>query len=256
MISKRKKVWITAYDITSAKVSIDAGVDVILVGDSLGMTVYGFDSTQEVTVEIMRRHFEAVYKTWKKNKKNIKLVLDFPFGTTENILIATETAEIFKNSGANCFKLEGGKKILPVILELISRGFEIVGHLGLTPQTSEFKLQANTQAEQEELLETIKIFDDIGIKNIVLECVPADIAKKAQEIFSGDIIGIGAGKDVNAQILVFDDVVGVTHSDFQPKFLRRFGENFTSLCESVERYKMAVNSDISGVVYPSKNESY
>ncbi len=248
-----KKIWITAYDVPSATASLEAGVDGILIGDSLGMTVYGFDSTKEVTVEIMARHFEAVYKT--VNKK-IKLILDFPFGTTENILIAVETAEKFKNIGANCFKLEGGKKIIPIVLELISRGFEVVGHLGLTPQTSELKVQAKTQDEQNELLETIKIFDDIGIKNIVLECVPADFAKKAQEIFSGDIIGIGAGKDVNIQILVFDDVVGRTNSNFQPKFLRRFGKTFLNNVESVKNYISAVKSDDKNIVFPNKKESY
>ncbi|HID92396.1 TPA: 3-methyl-2-oxobutanoate hydroxymethyltransferase [Candidatus Peregrinibacteria bacterium] len=250
-----KKVWITAYDVSSATVSIESGVDGILVGDSLGMTVYGFDSTREVTVEIMCRHFEAVYKIYKKNNSDIQLVLDFPFGTTDNILIAVETAEKFKNIGANCFKLEGGKEIISIILELISRGFEIVGHLGLRPQTSELQLHARTEAEQNELLETIKIFDDIGVKNIVLECVPADFAQRAQKIFSGDIIGIGAGRNVNAQILVFDDVIGKTHSDFQPKFLRRFGNIFEHSVNAVKNYKSAVLAD-NEESFPRDTESY
>ncbi len=251
-----KKTWITAYDVPSATASLEAEVDGILVGDSLGMTVYGFDSTREVTVEIMQRHFEAVYKVYKKYHSNIPLVVDFPFGTTENILIAVETAEKFANIGAKYFKLEGGKEIVPIVLELISRGFEIVGHLGLTPQTSELRVQAKTEIEQNDLIETIKIFDDIGIKNIVLECVPADFAQRAQKIFSGDIIGIGAGKDVNAQILVFDDVIGKTTSDFQPKFLRRFGNSFEQSVNAVKEYKNAVESSDETIVFPSDEESY
>ncbi len=256
MNKNKKKIWITAYDVPSTHASLEAKVDGILVGDSLGMTVYGLDSTQEVTVEMMSRHFEAVYKTYKKNNSNIPLVLDFPFGTTENILVAIETAEIFKNIGAQCFKIEGGKEMIPIFLELISRGFEIVGHLGLTPQTSELKLHATTEQEQNELLEIIKIFDDIGIKHIVLECVPAIFAQRAQEIFSGDIIGIGAGKNVNAQILVFDDVIGRTHADFQPKFLRRFGKTFEQNVNAIKKYKNAVKSNDEKNRFPNIDESY
>ncbi len=256
MNKKTKKVWITAYDVPSATASLDAGVDGILVGDSLGMTVYGLDSTKEVTVEMMCRHFEAVYKTLKKHNSEVELVLDFPFGTTENILIALETAEKFKNIGAECFKIEGGKEMLPIFLELISRGFEIIGHLGLTPQTSELKVQAKTMEEQQEILEVIKIFEDIGITKIVLECVPADFAKKAQEIFSGDIVGIGAGSDVNAQILVFDDVIGRTASNFSPKFLRRFGKSLEESVNAVQKYKKAVLCSDEKNMFPKEEESY
>ncbi len=255
----KKKVWITAYDVPSATASLEAGVDGILVGDSLGMTVYGFQSTREVTVDIMERHFEAVYKVYTSfldKHNNTKLVLDFPYGTTENIAIAIETAERFKNVGATSFKIEGGKEKLSIMLELLSRGFEIVGHLGLTPQTSDLKVHAKTESEQNEILETINVFDDIGIKNIVLECVPAHFAQRAQEIFSGNIIGIGAGGAVNAQILVFDDVVGRTCSDFKPKFLRRFGENLKENIASIQSYKSAVQSCNEENVFPSKKESY
>lgn len=243
-----KKTWITAYDIFSARIAEKSQIDTLLVGDSLGMTVYGFESTQKVTTEIMVRHFEAV----KKGAPNSRIVIDFPFGTTKNILTAVETAEIFANAGANIFKIEGGKEMLPIFMELKSRNFEIVGHLGLTPQTADLRVHGREKIEEIEILETIKNFDALGIKEIVLECVPEQLGKKAQEIFSGDIIGIGAGKDVNAQILVFDDVVGRTMLEFKPKFLRRFGNAFEYEQNAVEEYIDAVQKE----KFPSEEESY
>ena len=247
-MKQTKKTWITAYDFSSAAIAEHSQIDTLLVGDSLGMTVYGFENTRKVTVEMMLRHFEAV----KKGAPKSDIVIDFPFGTTENILIARETAEIFANVGGNTFKLEGGKELLPIIIELMARKFEVVGHLGLTPQTSEWKVHGKKKQEADEILETIKSFDALGMKRIVLECVPAHLGKKAQEIFSGDIIGIGAGNDVNGQVLVFDDVIGRTDATFQPKFLRRFANAQEYEKKAVEKYISAVkNGD-----FPSKKEMY
>ena len=248
MIKDMKKTWITAYDFFSGRIAEKSGIDTLLVGDSLGMTVYGFEDTKKVTIEMMVRHFEAV----KKGAPHSHIVIDFPFGTTENILIARETAEIFANAGGNCFKLEGGKELLSIFMELQSHGFEIVGHLGFTPQTSEMRIYGTEKKEADEILSTIKSFDAIGIKKIVLECVPSLLGKKAQEIFSGDIIGIGAGKDVNAQILVFDDVIGRTTETFQPKFLRRFSNAQQYEQKAIEEYISAVKNKI----FPNKTEIY
>ncbi len=243
-----KKTWVTAYDFFSARIAEQAKIDTILLGDSLGMTVYGHENTKKVTTEMMLRHFEAV----KKGAPNSDIVIDFPFGTTENILIAIETAETFANAGGKIFKLEGGIELLSIFMTLQARGFEIVGHLGLTPQTSEWKVHGKEKKEADEILKTIKSFDAIGIKKIVLECVPSSLAKKAQEIFSGDIIGIGAGKDVNAQVLVFDDVVGRTDEKFQPKFLRRFGNAYEYEKNAIEQYISSVQDES----FPNENEMY
>lgn len=226
MKKKIPKTWVTAYDIFSARVAEKSGVDTILVGDSLGMVVYGMENTHGVTKEMMAQHFLAV----QKGAPNTRIVIDFPFGCAENILNAVETAEFFSNIGAKIFKIEGGIENLEIFLELRSRGYEIVGHLGLTPQSiTDWKVQGNTEVESEKIFSAVKKFSSIGIKEIILECVPQSVGKKSQEIItsknSGDIIGIGAGRHVNAQVLVFDDVVGRSEKKFSPKFLKRYTDS-------------------------------
>ena len=243
-----KKTWITAYDFFSARVAEHSGIDTILVGDSLGMTVYGMEDTKSVTVEMMTRHFEAV----KKGAPNTRIVLDFPIGTTENVMVAVETAEIFANAGASIFKIEGGKEMIPIVMELKSRGFEVVGHLGLTPQTSDWRVHGREEKESDEILKCIQTFEALGVTDIVLECVPEPLATKAQELFSGDIVGIGAGRNTNAQVLVFDDAVGRTVSDFSPKFLRRFGDAYLQEKTAVQKYVQAVQNNS----FPSVEEVY
>ncbi len=238
-MQKIPKTWITAYDVFSAQVAEKCGVDTLLVGDSLGMTVYGFEDTTSVTREMMAEHFKAV----KRGAPNTRIVLDFPFGCDSDALTAVETAEFFANAGAEIFKIEGGLEMLEIFLELRSRGYEIVGHLGLTPQKIQKKhwgVQGREKSEAKEISQAVKKFAAIGIKEVVLECVPEPLATKIQSEFSGDIIGIGAGRNCNAQVLVFDDVVGKTPEIFAPKFLRKFGSARQNAEISVQKFLESV----------------
>jgi 3-methyl-2-oxobutanoate hydroxymethyltransferase len=240
------QVWITAYDFFSSRIAEQAGVDTILVGDSLGMTVYGDEDTTKVTREIMARHFTAV----QRGAPNTRIVLDFPFGCDRDVLTAVETAEYFNTIGAKYFKIEGGIEMLEIFLELRARGYNIVAHLGLTPQKiarKNWKVQGEVPEKAEEIFLACKKFAAIGIQEIVLECVPEHLAQKIQEYFDTtfpqkkiDIIGIGAGRNLNAQVLVFDDVVGKTPENFSPKFIQTFGNAAEYEQKAVEKFVDAV----------------
>ena len=251
--SNFKKAWITAYDFFSGRVAAENGVDGILVGDSLGMTVYGFKNTKSVTVDMMLAHACAVQKGVEQSlNPNTPIMVDFPFGTTSDMITALETAEIFASKGFTTFKIEGGKEHLSLFMELINRGYTVVGHLGLTPQTSDIRVYGKTEEESTSILESISAFEALGMRQIVLECVPAALGKKAQEQFSGDIIGIGAGNFPNAQILVFDDTVGRTVSDFSPKFLKRYGNAFEHESLSIQNYI----DEVKRGVFPEEKHWY
>jgi len=234
------KTWITAYDVFSARIAENSGIDTILVGDSLGMTVYGDKDTTQVTKEIMLRHFVAV----KKGAPHTRIVLDFPYNSAKNLETALKTAEYFSHSGANIFKIEGdaSEKNLEIFSALIQKGYQIVGHLGLQPQkflTSDWTVKGREKSEAENIKNSVQKFLDIGITEIVLECVPEILATEIQKKYSGkaDIIGIGAGRGVHAQILVFDDVVGRTDSSkFSPKFVQKFGEAEKTESQAVQDY--------------------
>lgn len=241
--------WVTAYDMFSARMAQEANVDTILVGDSLGMTVYGMENTTTLTKEIMLPHCLAV----KKTADTTRIVVDFPFGSTEDIMMAVETAEFFSNHGFNTFKIEGGIEMLPIFMELRSRGYEIIGHLGLTPQSiTNWKLQGTDDESAEKIFTAIQKFSVLGIKEIVLECVPESVGQKAQEIFSGRIIGIGAGRNLGGQVLVFDDIVGRTPQNFRPKFLKRYTDTEKISLEALKKYK----AEVEGKIFPGEENIY
>ncbi|MEI7510858.1 MAG: 3-methyl-2-oxobutanoate hydroxymethyltransferase [Candidatus Peregrinibacteria bacterium] len=243
-------VWSTAYDIFSAELCEKSGMDAILVGDSLGMTVYGLKSTREVSKELMFPHIKAVCKT----VKNTPVIVDFPFRSYDNPLIAVDTAEYFANSGATHFKLEGAEDfVLSAITELRTRDFLVTGHLGLTPQTAlQWEVQGKKEKSAEKILSDAKLLEARGISFLVLECVPESLGKAVQESLQIPVIGIGAGRYVQGQVLVFDDLIGKTDPSFQPKFLRRFGNARDEALHALEKYKNAV---INGE-FPGEGEVY
>ena len=231
--------WITAYDVFSARVAENSGIDTILVGDSLGMTVYGDEDTTQVSKEIMRRHFVAV----QKGAPNTRIVLDFPFGCDKNLETALETAKYFSDVGANIFKIEGNadEKTLKIFEKLLQKGFQIVAHLGLQPQKflkKNWKVKGKKREESEGIMNSVQKFYTLGIREIVLECIPEKLSQILCQKFPEILfIGIGAGRNLPAQILVFDDIVGRTDSEnFSPKFVKTFGKAEAQETIAVRKY--------------------
>jgi len=239
------QTWITAYDVFSARVAEYSKIDTILVGDSLGMTVYGDEDTTQVTKETMRRHFLAVQKGAPKTK----IVLDFPFECDKNLETALQTAEYFSKVGAQIFKIEGNadEKTLEIFKTLLQKGFQIVAHLGLQPQKflkKNWKVQGQKNEESAIILNSVQKFYTLGIREIVLECIPEKLSQMLCQKFPEILfIGIGAGRNLPAQILVFDDIVGRTDlENFSPKFVKIFGNAEKQEITAVQKYISEVKS--------------
>ena len=249
---KKPITMITSYDAFSAKTSHQAGVDCILVGDSVGMVVYGFDSTLQVTTEMIARHTEAV----RRAAPDSFIIADMPFMSNrkgfENCMNA---AEQLMRSGANAIKLEGARGNLEYVNHLVDSGIPVMGHLGLTPQSFQvfggFKVQAKEEMEQQRLIQEAKQLQEAGIFALVIECVPSSIAQKLTLELNIPTIGIGAGVDCDGQVLVWHDLLGC-NSGFKPKFLRRYANLDGTVTEAIQDYVKEVKEGS----FPSKNESY
>lgn len=244
-----KKVWITAYDVFSAKMAENAGVDAILVGDSLGMTVYGFKTTQEVTKELMLQHFIAV----KKSAPHTRCIIDIPYQCDIDPITLIETLEFFSEKGATEFKLELTDENFHCFFEARARGFSFVIHLGYLPQHEKIPHVFGKSIEEAKKIKNLaKKAKVLGVSSFVLECVPEWLAKEISDELSSEVIGIGAGRYTDGQILVFDDIVGKTSDSFTPKFLRRFGN-------VQEEYQKSLASYLNSVrfgEFPSEEEVY
>ncbi len=240
-----KLTMLTAYDYSMAKLIDESGVDAILVGDSLGMVCLGYEDTLSVTVEDMIHHGKAVVR----GVKEAMVVVDMPFMSYE---ISVEKAlvnasRIIKETGAKALKLEGGFDILPQIEAIVKAKIPVMGHLGLTPQSVNvfggFKVQGKDEEGAKKILEEALALEKAGVFAIVLECVPAKLAKMISEKLTIPTIGIGAGKDCDGQILVWQDVVKV-YGDFTPKFVKEYAnvgaimkEAFGTYIEEVKENK-------------------
>ncbi|MEC2307481.1 3-methyl-2-oxobutanoate hydroxymethyltransferase [Bacillus atrophaeus] len=239
-------VMLTAYDYPSAKLAEQAGVDMILVGDSLGMVVLGLDSTVGVTVADMIHHTKAV----KRGAANTFIVTDMPFMSYH--LSKDETlknaAAIIQESGADALKLEGGDGVFESIRALTLGGIPVVSHLGLTPQSvgvlGGYKVQGKDEQSAKKLLEDSKKCEEAGAMMLVLECVPAELTAKIAEELTIPVIGIGAGAQADGQVLVFHDVVGygVTRT---PKFVKQY-----------EQIDGAIETAISGYVHDVRKRAF
>ncbi|NQT24257.1 3-methyl-2-oxobutanoate hydroxymethyltransferase [candidate division KSB1 bacterium] len=257
IIGKKQKsekiVCLTAYDWLLARLLDQAGVDVILVGDSAGMVFHGYKTTLPVTLDQMLDHTRAV----ARGVSRALIVSDMPFlsyqASTEQ---AIQNAGLFlKEGNAEAVKLEGGEPIAETIHRLVSVGIPVMGHLGLTPQSIQkfggYRIRGKSSSESEELIKDARILEEAGVFAIVLEKAPADLAKKITESISIPTIGIGAGPHCDGQILVTQDILGM-FEDFRPKFVRRYA----NLAETIRDAVTAFADDVRSNQYPSKDESF
>ena len=240
ILKKKGKVKITcltAYSKVMASI-LDKYCDIILVGDSLGMVLYGMKSTKEVQIQTMMLHAKAV----KNESKNSLVVFDMPYKTYSNKSNALKNVrKIFKETNCDAVKLEGGKKIVNIVKYLVEHGVPVMGHIGLLPQTSKkFKLQGRNFLQEQMILEDAKSLSNSGVFAIVIECVVEKLAKKITNSISAPTIGIGASKYCDGQILVTDDMIGMTN--FSPKFVKKYSNIKKIIEKSVKRYCNEVKS--------------
>lgn len=249
----KKISMLTAYDYTTAKLFDEAGVNTILVGDSLGNVILGYEDTISVTVEDMIHHSAAV----ARGAKNALVVTDMPFMSYQaSVYDAVMNAgRIMKEGRAGAVKLEGGVDICPQIEAIVKAGIPVCAHLGLTPQSINafggYKIQGKTEAAARKLIEDAKAVEAAGAFAVVLECVPAKLAKLVTESISIPTIGIGAGADCDGQVLVNQDMLGM-FSDYVPKFVRQFAHVGEIMKDAVKQYI----DDINSGVFPAEEHTY
>ncbi len=234
-------VMLTAYDAPTARLAAAAGVDMLLVGDSLGMAVLGYDSTVPVTMDDMLHHAKAA----RRGAPAAFMVADLPFLSYATAGDALRNAGRFlQEAGADAVKLEGGAQAVPVVEALVRAGIPVMGHLGLTPQTASalggFKLQAKDEASGRRLIADARALEAAGCWSMVLEMVPAPLAKLVTAGIAIPTIGIGAGIDCDGQVLVFHDLVGLSAADFRPKFLKRYAETGETMRAAIAQYAAEV----------------
>ncbi|AUW94177.1 3-methyl-2-oxobutanoate hydroxymethyltransferase [Sulfobacillus thermotolerans] len=247
----RPITWITAYDVVQAQVAEEAAIDVILVGDSLGMTTLGYESTIPVTLDDMLRHAAMV----RRGAPHTMMIVDLPYLTYYNKDIALASAgRIMQQTLANGVKLEGGQAILPVVDALIQEKIPVIGHLGLTPQSVHtmggYKVQAKSSSAIEELVQDAQALSEHGVSAIVLEGIPDRVAAYVTAHIEAPTIGIGAGPDVDGQVLVFHDCLGLSSS--LPKFARPFADIRHAMIAGLQSYRDSVINR----TFPQDAESY
>jgi 3-methyl-2-oxobutanoate hydroxymethyltransferase len=253
---RRKKgerlAMLTAYDFPTARLVSEAGVDLILVGDSLGMVVLGYDSTVPVTMDDMVHHTRAT----RRGAPQAFVIADMPFlsyATPQEAL--ANAARLMKDAGADSVKVEGGVEVVPVAEALVRAGVPVLGHVGLTPQTASalggYKLQGKDEAQARKIVDDAVALEAAGCWGVVLELVPAPLAKLITERIGIPTIGIGAGADCDGQVLVFHDMVGL-FSGFTPTFVKRYTEAGAAIRKAVERYAEEVRTG----AFPAGNQSF
>lgn len=252
--SKGEKItMLTAYDYSTASLADSAGIDAILVGDSLGMVMLGYENTLSVTMEDMIHHSAAV----ARGAKNPLVVTDMPFMSYQTSVYdaVVNAGRLVKEGYADAVKLEGGVKFKEHIRAIVDASIPVMGHIGMTPQSVNafggFKVQGKSAEDAKRVIEDAKAVEDAGAFAVVLECVPSALAAYITEILSIPTIGIGAGKDCDGQVLVYQDMLGM-YSDFTPKFVKKFGNVGESMKDSFKRYCEEVKSG----AFPSKEHTF
>lgn len=236
-----KLTMLTAYDYSTAKLIDEAGIDSILVGDSLGNVILGYEDTLSVTMEDMIHHGAAV----SRGVKEALVIIDMPFMSYQTSVYdaVVNAGRLMKEGRANAVKLEGGASVCPQIKAITQAGIPVVAHLGLTPQAINafggFKVQGKSEAAAKKLLEDALSIQEAGAFAVVLECVPAKLAKLVTEKLEIPTIGIGAGSDCDGQVLVYQDMLGM-FSDFTPKFVKQFTKVGDVMKEAFKAYKREV----------------
>ncbi len=252
-IKNEKLTMVTSYDYSMARIVDEAGIDGILVGDSVGMVTLGYDNTLAVTMDDVIHHTKAV----SRGAKNALIIADMPF-----LSYHVSIEESIKNAGrlikegkAHCVKLEGGSDILDKIEGILSAQIPVMGHIGLTPQSINmfggFKVQGKTINQIQKLIDDAKKLEEVGAFAIVLECIPEKISKIITESISIPTIGIGAGKYCDGQILVVNDMLGM-YSDFTPKFVKQYKNLKEDINEAINDYI----TDVKKGTFPEEKHSF
>ena len=248
-----KIVMFTAYDYTGAHLVELAGVPVILVGDTLGMVMLGYDTTIPVTMEEMLHHVKAVVRGTTKTH----IVADMPFGSYQASPQEAlhNAARMLKEGGAQSVKLEGGARVAETVRLLVDSGIPVMGHLGLTPQSINqfggYKVQGKTPAAAVRILNDAVALQEAGAYAIVLECVPVHVAKAISEKIEIPTIGIGAGKHCDGQVQVFHDLLGL-YTEFRPKHAKRYAHLGETIVKAVRSY----GDDVRAGRFPTEKESF
>ncbi len=262
MLSKKKKqkildkvskkqpiICLTSYTAPIAKIA-DNFADIILVGDSVGPVLYGLESTKKVSLQMMIQHATAVVK----NTKKALIAVDMPFGSyEENEIIAYENAKkIITETGADAVKVEGGEKISGTLKYLTKKGILVIGHIGMLPQScsGKYEVYGKSDLQKKQIFRDLKILEEAGVFLIVLECILEKLAKEIICKSSTPIIGIGASKDCDGQILVLEDLLGLT--DFESKFLKKYINIKKIISDSLSKFV----SEVKEKKYPSKKHLY
>ena len=251
--NNEKISMLTSYDFTLAKIVDNAGIDVILVGDSASNVMAGHETTLPITLDQMIYHAISVVKAASR----ALVVVDLPFGSYQgdSKKALRSSIRIMKESGAHAVKLEGGNEIIDSVQRILTAGIPVMGHLGLTPQSiykfGTYTVRAKQEAEAEKLIEDAKLLQEAGCFAIVLEKIPAGLAEKVSNELKIPIIGIGAGNGVDGQVLVLHDMLGMTH-EFNPRFLRRYLNLYEDINQAVKNYV----DDVKNQDFPNKNEEY
>jgi 3-methyl-2-oxobutanoate hydroxymethyltransferase len=244
---------LTAYDFSMAGIIDAAGIDIILVGDSASNVMAGHETTLPITLDQMIYHATSVVRAVSR----AFVVVDIPFGSYQgNSSEALRSAiRIMKESGAHGIKVEGGAEIKESVVRILSAGVPVMGHLGLTPQSiykfGTYTVRAKEEEEANKLIEDAKLLESCGCFAIVLEKIPASLAKQVAETISIPVIGIGAGPDVDGQVLVVHDMLGI-NQEFKPRFLRQYANLQGIMTKAVQDYI----KDVKSKNFPTKEESY
>jgi len=245
MKGKEKITMLTAYDYFTAKMEDEAGTDIILVGDSLGMVILGYENTLSVTVEDILRHTGAVVR----GNKDSLVVADMPAGSFDEKEAAALNAEAMIKVGADAVKIEKRPDIAKFLVE---NDFQVMGHVGLTPQTAEeFKVQGKDEETANKILEEAEELEKAGCFAIVLECVPLELAKKITESISVPTIGIGASKNCDGQVLVSNDILGL-YDKVSPKFVKKYAQLGKEMKKAFETY----NKEVKENKFPEDEHSF
>lgn len=244
---------LTAYDFSTAKIIDDAGIDVILVGDSASNVMAGHETTLPITLDQMIYHASSVVR----GVARALVVVDLPFGSYQGNSkeALNSTIRIMKESGAHAIKMEGGEEILESIKRILTAGVPVMGHLGLTPQSiykfGTYTVRATEEEEANKLINDSKMLEAAGCFALVLEKIPADLARKVAETVNIPVIGIGAGNGVDGQVLVLHDMLGI-NKQFNPRFLRRYLNLYDDIKDAVGQYIQ----DVKSTDFPNEREQY
>lgn len=244
---------LTAYDYSMAKIFDAAKIDVLLVGDSASNVMHGHETTLPITLDEMISHASAVIRAVSR----ALVVVDLPFGSYQgNSKEALNSAiRIMKEAEAHAVKLEGGEEVAESVKRILTAGIPVMGHLGLTPQSiykfGTYEVRAKEEAEAQKLLHDAQLLEQAGCFAIVLEKIPSQLAKQVTQMVKIPVIGIGAGAEVDGQVLVSHDMLGI-NKDFSPKFLRRYLNLYDQIQIAVEQYV----ADVKSVDFPNEKEQY